>query len=36
MCDGAVRFLSEGQSNAVVGALMTRDGGEPVLDRDFR
>ncbi|MFO0897745.1 MAG: DUF1559 domain-containing protein [Pirellulales bacterium] len=36
MCDGSAIFLSERTSNAVFQALMTRDGGESVLDDDFR
>lgn len=36
MCDGSAIYLSERTSNAVFQALMTRDGGEPVLDDDFR
>lgn len=36
LCDGSVLFLSEHQSNAVLGALMSRDGGEPILDEDIR
>jgi prepilin-type processing-associated H-X9-DG protein len=36
MCDGSVHFLSDHLGNQVVGALLTREGGEPIIDKAWQ
>jgi prepilin-type processing-associated H-X9-DG protein len=36
MADGSVHFLREGVDPAVIHALMTREGGEAISDKDLR
>jgi prepilin-type processing-associated H-X9-DG protein len=35
MADGSVHFVSEGVPPQILAALMTREGGEPINDKDW-